>query len=221
MMNKFGIFTRRRLAIIAASAAVFSLSFTLVTYASQNANLYCPNRMNSASIIGNSGFLDVKEIWRGGGINPGMHEFLLRQDSVGSFTVRYQSVTSMYLNVTNNNTNDEIMMTNTTEQIIKNFYHKTPIEFFDSGKSVWRIEQGGRNLTYVPDFKEVGIEYNVSEAKVMPDDSIQVTYVVLAAREALNGTYLIGIPDACPGELVTVGDSFHSGPLPWDKGLLF
>jgi hypothetical protein len=52
---------------------------------------------------------------------------------------------------------------------------------------------------------------------MLNDETLMVTYTIQANSYAKDGTYLLNVYGACPGELVTVGKSPYLGTLPWDN----
>ena len=146
----------------------------------------------------NDGFLTTVHRYSG---SPGLDEFVLKPNSIGKITMSYLPVSNA----------------NTTEELISNIYQKSPSEFFaDKIQNISKVTSG-QDLESV-NAQNVGVGIIAENiTKVAGSNGLQVTYVVNASPDAEKGTYLVGLWQTCPGELLTIGEKPYEGIMPWDQ----
>lgn len=165
----------------------------------------CPDQLTTVSLAEMKGFVTTVQHSKGETLNSGIYEFVLKPGSTGFITLNYGSP---YEDIT-------------AEERIKSAYGKTPAEFYDSmPPSIWNIdkETGSVIVDRPASAEETGVSANVKDVTVLNDGSIQVVYAIESAPSAGRTTYALVMPQTCPGEILTIGETPYRGVLPWSDG---
>jgi hypothetical protein len=198
-MNESARRRKRIIIAIIAVAGVAIIGFSAFALSRWPASGYtCPSQMVTSSLVDAQGF--AVNIERNKGTNA-LHELVLPAGSTGSLSIVYGPRSNA----------------TTVQETIMNLYHVAPSDYFKPIENLHKVN--GMNPPTAVSAEKAGVQIVPTGVEQMGQGSLKVHYNVTVDNSAEKATYLAGFWQTCPGELITVGESQHSGSLPWDSGL--
>lgn len=209
--------------IAAIVVAIFSISAAITTYA-YSSQVLIPHVLGTGnscgaygvpvSVVDANGFSHMSRLYRN---QSGFFEFVIKPNETGYITMAYDF----------GNVNPPIyflrnLIPSSTQSVLTNEFHTTMSQYFGS-QEIRRLDYNNTEnlgtedaLIYIPSARDVGLDIDASNIENVTQSIVKVTYAIHADPSAERGTYLLDLK-ICPGELLTVGDEPHQGPLPWDE----
>lgn len=200
----------------------------------------CNDVFPTSSILETNGFATIKprtsatpELTSGiptTGNEPGIYEFVLKPGSKATVTISYDFCPGINKSLVDTSGNK------TTSTELKTFFDS----FNSTNKGIYRLnaeafsksdnaskEPLGSLTTktnvlptsYIPQANGTGVKILPSNITKISDQSVKVTYVIIAESSASKTTYIItNFYRTCPGEILTIGDEPNDISQEWAKG---
>lgn len=198
----------------------------------------CNDVSPASSILETNGFATIKAMTTGQpmpsipttGNEPGIYEFVLKPNSKAIVTMAYDfcpGIGKSMIDTSSNKTTSAELETffdsfNSTNKGV----YKLNVQAFSKSDDTTNDALGSltknNNIlptSFIPQANGTGVKIYPSNITKISDQSIKVTYVVIAESSASKATYVItNFYRTCPGEILTIGDEPNDLSQKWAEG---